>query len=127
MGKPSRHGTGSRRVRLAILVALLAVSLIAVRIGAETPTRTTPVAGDSQHISETGVLVFLDADHSYDATVADIHWARSAGADVVCGHDYQPDWPGVIQAVDEAGGCARKVESLWVLAPLPVPLPPGIV
>jgi len=60
-------------------------------------------------------LVFLDADHSYDATVADIHWARSAGADVVCGHDYQPDWPGVMQAVDEAGGCAQKVESLWVL------------
>ncbi len=68
-------------------------------------------------------LVFLDADHSYDATVADIHWARSAGADVVCGHDYQPDWPGVMQAVDEAGGCTQKVESLWVLAPLPVPLP----
>jgi hypothetical protein len=60
-------------------------------------------------------LVFLDADHSYQATTADIHWARSVGATVVCGHDYQPDWPGVLQAVDEAGGCSQKVESLWVL------------
>ena len=60
-------------------------------------------------------LVFLDADHSYEATAADIEWARSVGAEVVCGHDYQPDWPGVIQAVDEAGGWAQKVASLRVL------------
>lgn len=60
-------------------------------------------------------LVFLDADHSHEATAADIRWARSVGAAVVCGHDYAPMHPGVIKAVDKAGGYRQKVESLWVL------------
>lgn len=60
-------------------------------------------------------LVFADAMHTYEGTKSDIEWARSAGAHVVCGHDYQPEWPGVIRAVDELGGPKELVESLWVL------------
>lgn len=49
-------------------------------------------------------FVFLDADHSYVAMVADL-WAwrpkvRPGG--LLCGHDYEPRFPGVVRAVDEA-------------------------
>ena len=49
-------------------------------------------------------LVYIDADHSYEATKKDIEmWelkVREGG--ILCGHDYgSPDWPGVKQAVDE--------------------------
>ena len=64
---------------------------------------------------ETPSLIFLDADHRYQPTAEDIRWAKSTGAEVVCGHDYCDLWPGVIQAVEEAGGCKNIVETLWVL------------
>jgi predicted O-methyltransferase YrrM len=60
-------------------------------------------------------LVFLDADHSYEETVADIAWARRADAKLICLHDYRTDFPGVVRAVDEAGGPKDQVESLVVL------------
>lgn len=61
-------------------------------------------------------LVFLDADHGYEATRADIAWALRAGARCICGHDYDADkFPGVVQAVEELGGCAKRVETLWLL------------
>jgi predicted O-methyltransferase YrrM len=61
-------------------------------------------------------LVFLDADHSYEATREDILWARSAGATIIAGHDYSPgSFDGVVRAVDEHGGPAELCESLFVL------------
>jgi predicted O-methyltransferase YrrM len=60
-------------------------------------------------------LVFLDADHSYEQTAVDIAWARSVGTGVVCLHDYRSDCPGVVRAVDEAGGPRNRVGSLVVL------------
>jgi hypothetical protein len=47
--------------------------------------------------------IYIDADHSYkgskEALVAWLPRVKSCG--IVSGHDYQPNWPGVIQAVDE--------------------------
>ncbi len=60
-------------------------------------------------------MVFLDADHSYEATKEDIDWALSVGADVICGHDYVENMPGVVKAVDESGGIEKLVDTLWVL------------
>jgi Methyltransferase domain len=60
-------------------------------------------------------LVFLDADHSYEGTKADIDWALSLNADIICGHDYTQSMPGVMKAVDESGGIDRLVDSLWIL------------
>jgi predicted O-methyltransferase YrrM len=60
-------------------------------------------------------MVFLDADHSYKETKADLDWARLVKAAVICGHDYSSNMPGVIRAVDEAGGYRKLVGSLWLL------------
>jgi predicted O-methyltransferase YrrM len=60
-------------------------------------------------------LVFLDADHSYEATLEDIRWAKAVDATVICGDDYGDLFPGVIQAVQESGGADEIVEELFVM------------
>ena len=49
-------------------------------------------------------MVFIDADHRYEAVRDDIEaWlplVRPGG--IIAGHDYHPNWPGVRRAVDEA-------------------------
>jgi hypothetical protein len=49
-------------------------------------------------------IVFLDGDHRYEAITADIRaWLpKVKKGGVLCGHDFTPGWPGVIQAVQEA-------------------------
>ena len=64
---------------------------------------------------EPPALVFLDAIHDYPETARDIAWARSAGAQIISGHDYSTDFPGVIEAVDQAGGPAQLAGSVWRL------------
>lgn len=61
-------------------------------------------------------LFFCDADHSYEATKADILWARSVGATVICGDDYDhPLQRGTAQAVDELGGPRQLAGGLFVM------------
>ena len=61
-------------------------------------------------------LFFCDADHSYEATKADLAWAKRVGADIICGHDYDPvRHKGVTRAVDEFGGPKRLVGTLFVI------------
>lgn len=60
-------------------------------------------------------LVFLDAWHTYEETKRDIQWAKRAGAQIISGHDYKEEFPGVVQIVNELGGPARLRGSLWVL------------
>lgn len=48
-------------------------------------------------------MVFLDADHSYEAVKDEIAWAKRIGVPMICGHDYRnPLGFGVTRAVDEA-------------------------
>jgi len=47
-------------------------------------------------------MVFLDADHSYQAVKEEIVWAKKLGVDIICGHDYGNQNFGVTRAVDEA-------------------------
>jgi hypothetical protein len=61
-------------------------------------------------------LVFLDAVHDYENTRLDILWARRVRARIISGHDYANQFPGVQQAVDEAGGPRALCGSLWTLA-----------
>ena len=61
-------------------------------------------------------VFFCDADHSYEATKADILWAKSVGATVICGDDYDhPFQRGTAQAVDELGGPKRLAGGLFVM------------
>ncbi len=64
---------------------------------------------------EAPALVFLDAVHDYPETAKDIAWARSVGAQIISGHDYSAEFPGVVQAVDEAGGPRELCGSVWCL------------
>ena len=69
--------------------------------------RVRLVAGDSEGFrAEYGAvvptMVFLDADHSYEAVRAEIAWAKGLGVKVICGHDYGNPLFGVTRAVDEA-------------------------
>jgi predicted O-methyltransferase YrrM len=61
-------------------------------------------------------LFFCDADHSYEATKADLLWAKSVGATIICGDDYDhPVQRGTAQAVDELGGPRQLAGGLFVL------------
>lgn len=70
----------------------------------------------AEYQGEPPSLIFLDADHSYEATRDDIRWAQHIGARVIAGHDYTPTCPGVGRAVEAAGGAARHVGGVWALA-----------
>jgi predicted O-methyltransferase YrrM len=68
--------------------------------------RVELVVADSQafrksYNGEIPAMVFLDADHSYDAVKDEIQWAKSLGVPIISGHDYRNARFGVTQAVDE--------------------------
>ena len=48
-------------------------------------------------------FIYIDGDHSYKGVKIDIELARKKvkSGGFICGHDYTPQFPGVIQAVDE--------------------------
>ena len=84
--------------------------------------KVVPMRGESTAIAQAwkqegrlADLVFIDADHRYEAVKADIEaWAgviRKGG--VLSGHDYH--WPGVHRAVTEAFGdnLHRGPNSIW--------------
>ena len=60
-------------------------------------------------------MVFVDAIHDYEETKKDILWAQSVSANVISGHDYCDEFPGVRQVVDEFGGPRELGGSVWVL------------
>ena len=55
------------------------------------------------HVPNNLDLVFIDGDHSYEAVKHDIlNWKKKVRpGGILAGHDYHPDFPGVVQAVDE--------------------------
>lgn len=63
-------------------------------------------------------LVYIDAEHTYDAVARDIADAVAWRPRFVAGHDYNPrDWPGVARAVDEAFGRQDRVflDTSWLV------------
>lgn len=62
-------------------------------------------------------LIFLDADHRYEAIASDIAaWRRHVRkGGVMCGHDYQRNFDGVVRAVNEAFGTRVQVlgDAVW--------------
>ena len=61
-------------------------------------------------------FVFIDADHSYEAVVADIDaWQpKVKPGGILCGHDYgHVRFPGVAQAVDERFAAKVLPDNVW--------------
>jgi hypothetical protein len=58
-------------------------------------------------------MVFIDAEHTYEGCKADIAAWLPKAQRLICGHDYSPEWPGVMQAVKEMIGPVRTVGTIW--------------
>lgn len=60
-------------------------------------------------------MVFLDADHSYEAVKADIReWSkRIVPGGILCGHDFNM-FMGVRKAVEESGPYETKTNEIWM-------------
>jgi precorrin-6B methylase 2 len=58
-------------------------------------------------------MVFIDGEHTYENTKADIQAWLPKTRKVICGHDYSEKWPGVIQAVQEIFGEVKVTDSIW--------------
>lgn len=70
----------------------------------------------SAHRELTPSLVFIDAEHTYDAIKRDIAWASKANCKIICGHDYSDSHPGVKRAVDENfSGRFELVGTVWIV------------
>lgn len=65
-------------------------------------------------------LIFIDADHSYEAVKDDIMswWPLVDNGGVLCGHDYDPkgeSWPGVHKAIHELLGPPDYKKYVWAI------------
>ena len=63
-------------------------------------------------------MVFIDADHSYESVKQDIQiWMPKLHfGGLMCGHDYESRFPGVVKAVQEfagTGGFAGSNSTIW--------------
>jgi hypothetical protein len=83
------------------------------------PLRTTSLEAAERFDDRSLDFVFIDAAHDYDNVLADIRaWRpKVKPGGVLAGHDYLPQWPGVVRAVEEAfDGRARRFGPCWYLA-----------
>lgn len=61
-------------------------------------------------------MIFIDANHSYEAVRADIinYLPVLKKGGLMCGHDYNKNWPGVVRAVNELIKNPQKAgKALW--------------
>lgn len=58
-------------------------------------------------------LIYIDASHDYYSVKQDISMWGLRAKKVICGDDYDENWPGVVQAVDEAYPDRVVVGNFW--------------
>lgn len=58
-------------------------------------------------------MVFIDADHSYEGCKADIEAWLPKCRKILAGHDYSPEFPGVVKAVAEKYKEINLCETVW--------------
>ena len=70
-----------------------------------------PIIGRSEDVSgqfkdEQFDMIFVDGMHDYESVSTDIkhYWPKLKIGGVMCFHDYQKDWPGVVEAFEENFG-----------------------
>lgn len=67
----------------------------------------TPIMDKSENVlagwSKPLKFIHIDGCHEYEFVKRDIEWRNHLVKDgIICFHDYQKKWPGVIKAIDEA-------------------------
>lgn len=78
--------------------------------------KMTSLEAAKQFEDESLDMVFIDAGHDYESIRDDIAaWLpKVKKTGMICGHDYQLSWMGVIQAVDEVFGHPDGIErTIW--------------
>jgi glycosyltransferase involved in cell wall biosynthesis len=58
-------------------------------------------------------MVFIDASHDYEDVKADLRGWKDKATRLICGHDYNQSWPGVVRAVKEEIGAVETIGSIW--------------
>lgn len=84
-------------------------------------TRVIPIVGESRHIAKIwpahakADLIYIDAGHGYADVSADIAaWRKHVRpGGTLAGHDYSPQFPGVMRAVDELGKDGSQGAVWW--------------
>ncbi len=85
--------------------------------------RTSIVRGTvrTRHVAELVDVAFIDGAHDYESVLGDIDALRPIvrPGGILAGHDYSPDFPGVIQAVDQRLGLGELDvrETVWWCRP----------
>ncbi len=76
-------------------------------------TSGLPSVEAAKELADTDVT-FIDAGHDLTSVRADI-LAWGPKCKTLCGHDYQPNWAGVVAAVDElCPGAVNPIGEIWV-------------
>lgn len=58
-------------------------------------------------------MVFIDSDHTYEDIKRDIEVWLPKAKKLICGHDYDDGWPGIIKGVNEVFGEVEVIGSIW--------------
>jgi SAM-dependent methyltransferase len=85
-----------------------------IELGTVIPMRSSSTDAAATFEPETFDLVFVDADHRYEAVRDDLEawWPLVRRGGVLAGHDYH--WPGVAKAVHERFGAPKRGPgSIW--------------
>lgn len=78
------------------------------------PVRLTSMEAYSEDLPRWFDLAYIDAAHDYESVRDDIALWRTRATKIICGDDYDENWPGVKQAVDEAfGDKVQLVGNFW--------------
>lgn len=66
-------------------------------------------------VKQTPDFIFIDGDHVYNSVSYDINKALKClkPGGIIAGHDYAPEFPGVVKAVHEIFDKFNLVESIW--------------
>jgi predicted O-methyltransferase YrrM len=81
------------------------------------PVHLESVLAAGHYKNESLDFIFIDADHTYEGVLADLcaWYPKLKPGCLMAGHDFNSDWPGVVQAVDEFfKGKANPRGNSWV-------------
>lgn len=74
---------------------------------------STAAAGQFESVG----MVMVDAQHTYEAVKSDLGAWLPKVKKLICGHDFDDGWPGVIQAVNELLPNRKVFMDLWYWSP----------